>query len=196
MSTDQDRLRAGVVPGDGDKNDTRDKSGKGDEGGEFSENVAPSLAVEISAAALDLTFLQTSLPADARLRGAVATFTGYVRGEGISAMALEHYPGMTERAIGETLSSAARRWPLLSAQVVHRVGELLPGDPIVWVGVAARHRAAAFSACEFVMDYLKVSAPLWKRERDAAGNWSWVEARDRDLERAQRWSAPSAAGAV
>ena len=75
-------------------------------------------------------------------------------------MALEHYPGMTESSIRDTMDSAARRWPVQAASVVHRVGELQPGDPIVWVAVASAHRAAAFSACEFIMDYLKVSAPL------------------------------------
>jgi molybdopterin synthase catalytic subunit len=143
---------------------------------------------EISDTPIDPASLQASLPEDLEQRGALVTFSGFMRGEGVSAMHLEHYPGMTERSMEETLHSAARRWPLLHAQVVHRVGELRPGDPIVWVAVASRHRAASFSACEFIMDYLKIAAPLWKRERDLAGNWHWVEARGRDRERAARWS--------
>lgn len=147
--------------------------------------------VAIAPEAINPEQLESSLPRDSDTSGAVVTFTGYVRGDGIAAMSLEHYPGMTERSIEDTLHSAARRWPLERAEVVHRVGELLPGDPIVWVGVVARHRAAAFSACEFVMDYLKVLAPLWKRECDSSGNWRWVEARPRDTERAGRWGRDS-----
>jgi molybdopterin synthase catalytic subunit len=142
--------------------------------------------VRIAAQPIAPEALQAALPRDAACTGALVTFTGYVRGEGISALHLEHYPGMTERSIRETVETAARRWPLLSVSVVHRVGELRPGDPIVWLAVAARHRADAFAGCEFVMDYLKVSAPLWKREyRD--GGWHWVEARSGDAERASRW---------
>ena len=136
---------------------------------------------------LDPSDCLATFPRSADDTGAVASFCGYVRGLGISALALEHYPGMTEASILRTIESASRRWPIQHAQVVHRVGELLPGDPIVWVGVSSSHRSAAFSACEFIMDYLKVSAPLWKRERDQAGQWHWVEARDRDHKRAQRW---------
>ena len=147
------------------------------------------IGVSIATEAIDPAQLQAALPRDAQQTGALVSFTGYVRGEGISAMALEHYPGMTERSIEDTVRGAMQRWPLQHVQVVHRVGELLPGDPIVWLAVTSRHRAAAFSGCEFIMDYLKVSAPLWKRERDATGAWHWVEARDRDDERAQRWGA-------
>ncbi len=143
--------------------------------------------VRIEAQPIDPAALSAAMPVDAAATGAVVSFTGYVRGEGISAMALEHYPGMTERSIRDTLASAARRWPLQGARVVHRVGELAPGDPIVWIAVSSAHRAAAFSACEFVMDYLKVSAPLWKRERQPDGRWHWVDARERDMRRARRW---------
>ncbi len=106
-------------------------------------------------------------------------------------MAIEHYPGMTENAIEGTVQSAARRWPIQAATVVHRIGELAPGDPIVWVGVTSAHRAAAFSACEFIMDYLKVSAPLWKREQSLDETWHWVEAKTRDDDRARRWGGGS-----
>jgi molybdopterin synthase catalytic subunit len=155
------------------------------------------IAVRIASDAIDPAQLQAAMTRDPDSTGALASFTGYVRGDGITAMALEHYPGMTERSIEDTIRGAMRRWPLQRVEVVHRVGELAPGDPIVWVAVTARHRAAAFSGCEYIMDYLKVSAPLWKRERDAAGEWHWVEARDRDRDRAQRWGAvsrPAAAG--
>ncbi len=142
---------------------------------------------------LDIAALTTAFPRSAEDTGAVATFTGFVRGDGISALALEHYPGMTEQSILDTVHSAARRWPVQAVQVVHRVGELSAGDPIVWLAVGSSHRAAAFSACEFIMDYLKVSAPLWKRERDAAGRWYWVDAKDSDENRARRWGRSATA---
>jgi molybdopterin synthase catalytic subunit len=151
------------------------------------------LQVSIATEAISPAALQAALPQDEIECGAVVTFTGHVRGAGITAMALEHYPGMTERSIEETLRSAAQRWPLLFARVVHRVGELGPGDPIVWLATGSRHRAAAFQACEFIMDYLKVEAPLWKRERDLQGHWAWVESKASDAERAQRWGLGSSA---
>ena len=101
---------------------------------------------------------------------------------------LEHYPGMTEKSITAIMSEAAGRWPLLAAGVVHRVGDLVPGDRIVWVGVSSAHRGAAFSACEFIMDYLKTGAPFWKKEVGPEGE-HWVAARASDDERAERWQA-------
>jgi molybdopterin synthase catalytic subunit len=101
-------------------------------------------------------------------------------------MELEHYPGMTEKSIEQILREACERWPLLSAAVVHRVGRLEPGEQIVWVGIASAHREASFSACEFVMDYLKTRAPFWKKEGSADGG-RWVEARASDDVRARRW---------
>lgn len=152
------------------------------------------IQVSIEGDPIDPAQLEASLPIDTRVTGAVVTFTGVVRGEGIRAIDLEHYPGMTERSIESNIRSAQQRWPLQSVHVVHRVGELLPGDPIVWMAVSARHRAAAFSGCEYIMDYLKISAPLWKRECDEQGEWHWVEARERDRQRAQRWgSVPTTA---
>lgn len=144
-------------------------------------------SVSIESQAIDPQRLSRGFARSDDETGAVASFTGYVRGAGITALALEHYPGMTEQSIKTSINRAAERWPLQSAQVVHRVGELLPGDPIVWVAVASAHRAAAFSACEFLMDYLKVAAPLWKRERDQSGEWHWVEAKNKDRDRARRW---------
>ena len=126
--------------------------------------------VSIEASAIDPAALLSVFETDPAATGAVVTFTGRVRGGGVTALALEHYPQMTERSIEGMLESAAKRWPIQAARVVHRVGELRPGEAIVWLAVASAHRAAAFSACEYVMDYLKVSAPLWKRERDEERN--------------------------
>lgn len=127
--------------------------------------------------------------------GAVVSFTGIVRGGSVTALELEHYPGMTERSIDAMVGSAARRWPLLAVHVAHRVGILKPGETIVWLAVAAAHRAAAFAAGEYLMDYLKIAAPFWKRERDASGDWHWVEARSSDDARAQRWGIDIVGGA-
>jgi molybdopterin synthase catalytic subunit len=121
--------------------------------------------------------------------GAVATFVGLVRGGTISAMTLEHYPAMTEKAIEEIVVEARGRWELLGVRVIHRVGRLLPGDRIVLVVVTSRHRQAAFAACEFIMDYLKTQAPFWKLEETSAGN-QWVDARESDEEALRRWSGP------
>ena len=152
-------------------------------------------SVRIEESPIDPAALQSALAREPECTGAVATFTGHMRGAGLSAMALEHYPGMSEASMEASLAEAARRWPVQAASLVHRVGELYPGDPIVWVGVACAHRAAALRACEFIVDELKVSAPLWKRERDRAGRWRWVDARPCDRERARRWEAPAPAAA-
>ncbi len=126
--------------------------------------------------------------------GAVVTFTGHVRGGAgeaeVTCLELEYYPGMTERSLLEILEDAATRWPLLAAAVVHRVGRLAPGEPIVWVGVSAAHRGEAFAACDFIMDFLKTRAPFWKKEHGPAGA-SWVAARAGDDERAARWQSPA-----
>jgi molybdopterin synthase catalytic subunit len=122
--------------------------------------------------------------------GAVATFIGTVRdlndGTGVSSMELEHYPGMTERALEDICAQARGRWDILDALVVHRYGRLSPGDQIVLVVVTSAHRGEAFAACEFIMDYLKTQAPFWKKERTPHGE-RWVEARDADDEAAARW---------
>lgn len=143
--------------------------------------------VVIQSAPIDPGALHAEFSPGDGCSGAVVTFTGHVRGGDITALALEHYPQMTERSIVMMMESAARRWPVQAMSAVHRVGELAPGEAIVWLGVASAHRAAAFSACEFLMDYLKVAAPLWKRERDREGVWHWVAARDSDDDRARRW---------
>lgn len=122
--------------------------------------------------------------------GAVVTFTGKVRnhnlGNDVAALTLEHYPGMTEKALQEIVDAARERWPLQRVTVIHRVGGLFPGDEIVLVGVTSAHRGSAFSAAEFIMDYLKTRAPFWKREATEQGD-RWVDARDSDHQAAQRW---------
>lgn len=120
--------------------------------------------------------------------GAIASFVGLVRGDsdGVTAMTLEHYPGMTKREIARLVAECRRRWPVERVAVIHRCGRLLPGDRIVFVGVAAPHRAAAFAACEFLVDWLKTRAPFWKLEETAEGE-RWVVAREEDDARAKRW---------
>ncbi len=115
--------------------------------------------------------------------GAVATFTGLVRDV---AMTLEHYPGMTERAIAQIVDEAKSRWQVIDCAVIHRFGPLQPNDQIVMVAVASAHRGDAFAACEFIMDYLKTQAPFWKKEQTPDGT-RWVEAKAADDEAAERW---------
>ena len=123
--------------------------------------------------------------------GAVVSFSGICRGsengEPIAALTLEHYAGMAEAEIGRHADEALSRWPLQGLTVVHRVGRIAPGENIVLVVTASAHRQAAFEAAEFMMDYLKTSAPFWKRE-DSPKGASWIEARDHDDAAAARWS--------
>jgi molybdopterin synthase catalytic subunit len=101
-------------------------------------------------------------------------------------MLLEHYPGMTEKALAKIEAEARERWPLLGVEILHRVGPLQPGEPIVFVGTTSAHRQAAFESCDFIMDYLKTRAPFWKKEGTAEGA-RWVEGRASDQQAAQRW---------
>ncbi len=123
--------------------------------------------------------------------GAIASFVGLVRdsneGEHVSGMHLEHYPGMTERALGKIADEAQARWNLIDATIIHRVGDLRPMDQIVLVLVASGHRGHAFEACEFIMDYLKTEAPFWKKESTGTGD-RWVDARATDDQARDRWS--------
>jgi molybdopterin synthase catalytic subunit len=123
--------------------------------------------------------------------GAVVTFSGICRGsedgETIAALTLEHYPGMAEAEIMRHAETAMSRWPLTGLTVIHRVGRIIPGENIVLVLTASRHRQAAFQAAEFLMDYLKANAPFWKREEGAAGT-SWIDARSHDDAAAARWT--------
>jgi molybdopterin synthase catalytic subunit len=127
--------------------------------------------------------------------GAVASFIGVCRdandGTAVTRMTLEHYPGMTEKALEKIVAEAKARWDLMEVLVVHRVGELKPADQIVLVAVAGAHRGEAFAACEFIMDYLKTRAPFWKKEETPQGA-RWVEARSSDDDAAERWNSPKA----
>jgi len=127
--------------------------------------------------------------------GAVASFVGVARdvndGDSVSTLTLEHYPGMTEKALEGIVAEARARWDVIDILVVHRVGEIKPTEQIVLVVVAGAHRGEAFAACEFVMDYLKTRAPFWKKEETPKGT-RWVEARDSDDEAAQRWKKKDA----
>ena len=122
--------------------------------------------------------------------GALASFVGLVReandGSAVTAMTLEHYPGMTEKALEDICNQAHARWDLIDTLVVHRIGALKPGDRIVLVGVTSAHRGEAFAACEFIMDYLKTRAPFWKKE-DTPGGSRWVDARTSDETAERRW---------
>ena len=123
--------------------------------------------------------------------GAIVTFTGRVRdddkGRPIKSMTLEHYPGMTEEELSRIEADANARWPLQASLIIHRTGELSPGDNIVLVVTASAHRQAALEAAGFLMDYLKTRAPFWKKETGPAGESSWVEARENDETAATRW---------
>ena len=122
--------------------------------------------------------------------GAIASFIGLARdsnnGSEVSAMTLEHYPAMTKKTLAAIVDEALHRWTLLDVTLIHRVGRLQPGDPIVLVLVASSHRGEAFAACEFLMDALKTRAPFWKKEETSAGE-RWVEARESDKTAADRW---------
>ena len=130
--------------------------------------------------------------------GGVATFSGIVRDHNaagrISAMTLEHYPGMTESMLKQIESEARTRWPLDDSLIIHRYGRLEPGDPIVLVVTASAHRKDAFEACEFLVDWLKTKAPFWKREETATGETQWVDTLASDDEAAARWVPPKGGG--
>jgi molybdopterin synthase catalytic subunit len=150
--------------------------------------------VSIQTADFDLTQEVAALRAGDAGVGAVAVFVGTVRdcsdGRGVSAMELEHYPGMTENAIEAMIDAAHQRFDIRAARVVHRVGPLQPADQIVLVAVSSAHRAQAFQACEFLMDYLKTQAPFWKKEITAQGS-RWVDARSSDDAALERWGLRS-----
>jgi molybdopterin synthase catalytic subunit len=148
--------------------------------------------VRVQAGDFDLGLEVARLRAgDARV-GGVVSFVGTVRdlneGVSVAGMELEHYPGMTERALEEILAQARARWPLFGALVIHRVGPLKPLDQIVLVAVSAAHRGEAFAACEFIIDYHKTDAPFWKKEQTPEGA-RWVDARVTDDAAQARWSA-------
>lgn len=146
----------------------------------------------------DLAAEYAKLRADAGDSGAIVTFTGLVRefyvpdadeslqGGNTQTLYLEHYPGMTEKSLQDIVSQAEARWPLLGTRVIHRVGKLHPGDQIVMVATASGHRHAAFAAAEFIMDYLKSHAPLWKKQTSATSS-DWISSRSSDSEALKRW---------
>ncbi|MES2991011.1 MAG: molybdenum cofactor biosynthesis protein MoaE [Pseudomonadota bacterium] len=146
--------------------------------------------VVVQTADFDLAAEVATLRAGDAGVGAVASFIGTVRdrndGHGVSAMELEHYPGMTERAIEAMIDEAFRRFEILGARVIHRVGLLQPQDQIMMVAVTSAHRGQAFQACEFLMDYLKTQAPFWKKEQTPEGA-RWVDARSSDDAAIARW---------
>lgn len=150
------------------------------------------MAVRIQAEDFDVGTEIARLTAGRTDIGAIVTFTGTVRGEAggrkLKSMTLEHYPGMTEAELGRVEAEASARWPLQASLVVHRIGELSPGDNIVLVITASPHRQAAFAAAEFLMDYLKTRAPFWKKETGADGEGTWVDARESDDAAAERWA--------
>lgn len=149
--------------------------------------------VSVQAQAFDVGAEIAALSENDKSIGAIASFVGLVRdvneGDRVSQMTLEHYPGMTERALEEIVAEAWQRWTLQKVRVIHRYGPLEPGDGIVLVLVASAHRGEAFAACEFIMDYLKTRAPFWKKETGGQGaqEGRWVDARDSDDSAAARW---------
>jgi molybdopterin synthase catalytic subunit len=139
----------------------------------------------------DIAAVQEEMRADNPAIGALVSFIGQMRdineGDQVSTMTLEHYPGMTEKALEAIVQEAEARWELMGVRVIHRVGELKPHDPIVLVAVASAHRGEAFKACEFIIDYLKTRAPFWKKELTAEGE-RWVDARHSDSAAEERWA--------
>lgn len=145
------------------------------------------MRIAVQSAPFDLGEEARAFTAAAPGAGAVVTFTGIVRGDGgLSAMEIEHYPGMTERAITAIAEQAVTRWSLIDALVIHRYGRLAVGETIMMVATAAPHRADAFAAAEFLMDYLKSRAPFWKKEMGPDGA-AWVAAKDADEAALTRW---------
>jgi molybdopterin synthase catalytic subunit len=154
------------------------------------------MPVRVQTQDFDLSAEVAALRAGRPQVGAVACFVGTVRdlnqGTGVSSMTLEHYPGMTEKALEAIVAQARARWTLDDVLVVHRVGELAPLDQIVLVAVTSAHRGEALAACEFVIDWLKTQAPFWKKEITPDGA-RWVDAREADEAAAARWGDPPAA---
>lgn len=146
------------------------------------------MRLSVQSAPFDLGAESNAFAAAQTAAGAVVTFTGLVRDNGgtLAAMEIEHYPGMTEKAIGAIMDQAVTRWSLDDALVIHRYGRLAPQEAIMMVATAARHRADAFAAAEFLMDYLKSRAPFWKKEIGPDGA-DWVAAREADEDALNRW---------
>lgn len=152
------------------------------------------MPIRVQTEDFDLSTEVAALRANQPQVGAVAAFVGTVRdmneGAGVSMMELEHYPGMTEKALEDIVAQARARWPIFDAAVIHRVGPLEPLDQIVLVAVTSAHRGDAFAACEFIMDYLKTEAPFWKKEQTPEGA-RWVAARVSDDQALAKWGLRS-----
>ena len=151
------------------------------------------MAVRVQTGDFDVSAEVRALAAGRDDVGAVVTFAGLVRGHAggkpLASMTLEHYPGMTEAELVRVEAEALARWPLQASLIVHRIGELKPGDNIVLVVTASPHRKAAFEAAEFLMDFLKTRAPFWKKETTSDGGGGWVDARESDDVATARWTA-------
>ncbi len=151
--------------------------------------------VRVQEADFDITAEVAALGAGRADIGGIGSFIGTVRdvagGRTITAMTLEHYPGMTERALARIAAEAEGRWPLLGCTLIHRVGRLLPGENIVLVLAASPHRHAALEATAFLIDWLKTAAPFWKKESFADGSEAWVDAREADTAATERWGRPA-----
>lgn len=150
--------------------------------------------IQVQETDFDVSAELKRLSANDRTIGALVSFVGLVRDinedQSVSAMTLEHYAGMTEKALAEIAQQAQQRWPLQGITIIHRVGELLPSDQIVLVITASRHRHAAFESADFLMDFLKSKAPFWKKENTADGA-RWVDARESDEIALARWNTAS-----
>jgi molybdopterin synthase catalytic subunit len=152
------------------------------------------MPIRIQTQDFDLSTEVAQLRANNAGVGAIATFTGTVRdmndGAGVAEMELEHYPGMTEKALDDIVAQAKERWNIFDALVIHRVGPMKPLEQIVLVAVTSAHRGEAFAACEFIMDYLKTQAPFWKKEQTPQGA-RWVDARSTDDKALEKWGVIS-----
>lgn len=147
------------------------------------------MIIRIQQQDFDIAALNRELVAQRNNVGAIASFIGLVRdleGDSLQQMTLEHYPGMSEKALQEIAEKARKRWKIIDLGIIHRVGALAPGDQIVLVSVLSAHRADAFEACEFIMDYLKTDAPFWKKEISDQGS-KWVKSRKSDIFAQKKW---------
>lgn len=148
------------------------------------------IRIDVQTDSFDPGQLTNAAHAGNHTTGAVVCFTGYVRefnqGSNVQSLFLEHYPGMTDKALRQIATQAIQRWPLQAVHVLHRTGQLELGEPIVFVATTSAHREDAFNACAFIMDYLKTRAPFWKKEQTIDGN-RWVDGRSSDQQAAARW---------
>ncbi len=147
------------------------------------------MIIRIQQEDFDVAALNRELLAERNNVGAIASFIGLVRdleGDSLQQMTLEHYPGMTEKALQDIAEKARQRWKIIDLGIIHRIGALAPADQIVLVSVLSAHRADAFEACEFIMDYLKTDAPFWKKEVSGQGS-KWVESRKSDIFAQKKW---------